>query len=189
LPCNILLFFLSSLSFPTFSAFSYFILFIYVVSSVFLTRQSSAFLSVACLCSLLQGDLEQLTIVPSPSAVSQQCSATRIPLLDPALLQGGGGPRERRGRRTKGRKGVDYRHNEPAAPWKVTNELSDAVGSASPRHDSGTTELKDLDGSGDEEDLYEGSALGEGQYGERDTRHLQRCTSVCMMLLAKRFQF
>ncbi|GFG36812.1 hypothetical protein Cfor_09701, partial [Coptotermes formosanus] len=33
------------------------------------------------------GDIEQLAIVPNPSAVSQQCSATRIPLLDPTLLQ------------------------------------------------------------------------------------------------------
>lgn len=116
---------------------------------------------------LTQGDLEQLTIVPNPSAVSQQCSATRIPLLDPSLLQGGGEARERRGRRTKSRKGVVYDHKEPAPLWKLTNELSDAVGSAPPRHDARTFEQKDLDSGSSDEDLYEGSgALGEGQYGE-----------------------
>jgi hypothetical protein len=113
---------------------------------------------------LPQGDLEQLTIVPNPSAVGQQCSATRIPLVDPALLQADGGARERRGRRTKGRKGVDYHHNEPAAPWQLTNELSDVVGSASPGQkvpESSSEEDDSYEGSGSE-----GSALGEGQYGK-----------------------
>ncbi|XP_039281634.1 uncharacterized protein LOC111058896 [Nilaparvata lugens] len=34
---------------------------------------------------LFSGDLEQLVIVPDPGAVSQQCSATRQPSLDPLL--------------------------------------------------------------------------------------------------------
>jgi hypothetical protein len=145
------------------------------------------FFSIVCFCFRLQGDLEQLTIVPNPSAVGQQCSATRIPLLDPALLQAVGGARDRRGRRTKGRKGVDYHHNEPAAPWKLTNELSDVVGSASPRHDASTSEQKDPGSSSDEEDLYEGSgaegsALGEGQYGEGHTGRVR--TAQCNAYLS-----
>ncbi|XP_068085912.1 uncharacterized protein [Anabrus simplex] len=64
---------------------------------------------------LFVGDLEQLVIVPTPTAVRQQCSASKVPLLDPDLLQlpapSENRPRERRGRRTKGRKGVEYRHD------------------------------------------------------------------------------
>jgi hypothetical protein len=140
----------------------------------------------------LQGDLEQLAIVPNPSAVSQQCSATRIPLLDPALLQTprselNNGGRERRGRRTKGRKGVDYHQNEPAAPWKLTNQGANLEDSSSvslkvttsppkkkPEHDAGNPEQKDAGTNRDStegDDFYEdsdseGSAQGEGQYGE-----------------------
>ena len=145
---------------------------------------------VSCLLFSLQGDLEQLAIVPNPSAVSQQCSATRVPLLDPALLQTTGsevssGVRERRGRRTKGRKGVDYHHSEPTAPWKFTNELGNLEDSASgtwkgtsppkrkSEHDVISTEQKDAGTSSDstDDDFYEdsdseGSAQGEGQYGE-----------------------
>lgn len=32
---------------------------------------------------MLQGDLEQLVLVPDPGAVAQQCSATRLPCFDP----------------------------------------------------------------------------------------------------------
>lgn len=140
---------------------------------------------------MLQGDLEQLAIVPNPSAVSQQCSATRVPLLDPALLQttrseSNSGGKERRGRRTKGRKGVDYHQNEPAAPWKLTNQAVNLEDSASvtwksttsppkkkPEHDDVNSEPKDpaSNDSNDGDDFYEdidseGSAQGEGQYGE-----------------------
>lgn len=31
----------------------------------------------------MQGDLEQLVLVPDPSAVAQQCSTTRLPCFDP----------------------------------------------------------------------------------------------------------
>jgi len=146
----------------------------------------------SCPLFLLQGDLEQLAIVPNPSAVSQQCSATRIPLLDPALLQttrseSNSGGRERRGRRTKGRKGVDYHQNEPAAPWKLTNQAANLEDSTSgtwkgttsppkkkPEHDAVNSEQKDSGTSSDSaegDDFYEdsdseGSAQGEGQYGE-----------------------
>lgn len=34
---------------------------------------------------LFQGELEQLVIVPNPSAVAQQCSSSRIPIYDPLL--------------------------------------------------------------------------------------------------------
>ncbi|KAL0269176.1 UNVERIFIED_CONTAM: hypothetical protein PYX00_006988 [Menopon gallinae] len=34
---------------------------------------------------LFQGELEQLVIVPNPSAVAQQCSSSRIPLYDPMV--------------------------------------------------------------------------------------------------------
>ena len=141
---------------------------------------------------MLQGDLEQLAIVPNPSAVSQQCSATRIPLLDPALLQttrseSNSGGREHRGRRTKGRKGVDYHQNEPEAPWKLTNQAINLEDSASvtwksttsppkkkPGNDEVNSDQKDAggsSGSAEGEDFYEdsdseGSAQGEGQYGE-----------------------
>lgn len=131
-------------------------------------------------------------IVPNPTAVGQQCSATRIPLLDPALLQAtrsvtAGGSRQRRGRRSKGRKGVDYHHNEPVAPWKLTNKFDDVEDTAvasrrvsasqlekKPGHGTSTSKQKDSDNSSDssdEDDFYEGSgsegsAVGEGQYGK-----------------------
>lgn len=131
-------------------------------------------------------------IVPNPTAVGQQCSATCIPLLDPALLQAtrsvtAGASKQHRGRRSKGRKGVDYHHNEPVAPWKLTNKLGDAEdtaaastrGSASPlenKPEYGTRTSKQTDpdnnsDSSDEDDFYEGSgsegsAVGEGQYGK-----------------------
>ena len=160
------------------------------------SHSSSSFLCVVRVLSSplfsLQGDLEQLAIVPNPSAVSQQCSATRIPLVDSALLQTSRsevstGVRERRGRRTKGRKGVDYHHNVPAAPWKITNQIGDPEVSNSgtkkgsttplkkkPEDDVIKTELKDSGksrGTTEDEDFYEdsdseGSAQGEGQYGE-----------------------
>lgn len=34
---------------------------------------------------MFQGELEQLVIVPNPSAVAQQCSSSRIPIYDPLL--------------------------------------------------------------------------------------------------------
>jgi hypothetical protein len=131
-------------------------------------------------------------IVPNPTAVGQQCSATRIPLLDPALLQAtrsvtAGGTRQRRGRRSKGRKGVDYHHSEPVAPWKLTNKLADVENlapagqkglvsqlEAKPWHETSTPKQKDSGNnsdSSDEDDFYEGSgsegnAVGEGQYGK-----------------------
>ena len=139
----------------------------------------------------LQGDLEQLAIVPTPSAVSQQCSATRIPLLDPALLQTtrselNSGGRERRGRRTKGRKGADYQQNEPTARWKLTNTATNLEDSDSgtwkvttsppkkkPEYDDVNSEEKDpgtIRDITEGEDFFEdsdseGSAQGEGQYG------------------------
>jgi hypothetical protein len=112
--------------------------------------------------------------------------------LDPALLQAtrsvtSGGSRQRRGRRSKGRKGVDYHHNEPVAPWKLTNKIDDVEDTAAasirdstsqfekkPEHGTSTSKQKDPDNSSDEDDFYEGSgsegsAVGEGQYGKFST--------------------
>jgi hypothetical protein len=81
---------------------------------------------------------------------------------------------------------VDYHHNEPAAPWKLTNEIGNLEDSASgtwkgtasppkkkPHHDVVSSELKNSGTSSDsaDDDFYEdtdseGSAQGEGQYGE-----------------------
>ncbi|XP_067012191.2 uncharacterized protein [Anabrus simplex] len=85
---------------------------------------------------LFVGDLEQLVIVPTPTAVGQQCSASKVPLLDSALLQlpppSGSRPKERRGRRTKGRKGVEYRHDDQhQANSPASYQQDDAEGSGS----------------------------------------------------------
>lgn len=146
-------------------------------------------------------------IVPNPTAVGQQCSATRIPLLDPALLQAtrsvtAGGSRQRRGRRSKGRKGVDYHRNEPVAPWKLTNMFDDVEDTAAfstrdsasqlekkPERGTSTSKQKDPDNSSDnsdEDDFYEGSgsegsAVGEGQYGKFLT-HLHETSRACAPL-------
>jgi hypothetical protein len=185
--------------------------------SISYSASSLVLLHVGSILLLRQGDLEQLVIVPNPTAVGQQCSATRIPLLDPALLQAtrsvtAGGSRQRRGRRSKGRKGVDYHHNEPAAPWKLTNKLDDVVDTAAastrdsaskvekkPERGTSTSKQKDTDSS-DEDDFYEGSgsegsALGEGQYGKvftylhfaiSSTRHREH-PPFCPHILAPKF--
>jgi hypothetical protein len=99
----------------------------------------------------------------------------------------GGVVRGHRGRRTKGRKGVEYHHNEPIAPWALTNELDDVEDSAlGPKRVSssplnkrrgnyaGKSEQRDPENSSDssdDDDMYEGSGsdgnpVGEGQYGK-----------------------
>ncbi|KAJ9584557.1 hypothetical protein L9F63_021096, partial [Diploptera punctata] len=99
---------------------------------------------------LFMGDLEQLVIVPSPTAVGQQCSGTKVPLVDPSLLMA-----NRRGRRTKGRKGVDY---HSSTSWKTSSEDEDD---------------DFYEGSGSE-----GSALGEPQY-EVEWSEWSECSSTC----------
>lgn len=135
-------------------------------------------------------------IVPNPTAVGQQCSASRVPLLDASLLKV---PR-RGGRKTKARKGVKYEH--PPVDDKdlslASNDVQDAevvtprvlqstsLGrSEAPRLEevfreqarSPVTLINNRgDPRGDEEEGFEGSggeigAGDEGQYGECLHRH------------------
>jgi hypothetical protein len=112
-----------------------------------------------------------------------------------------GGTRQRRGRRSKGRKGVDYQHSEPFTPWELTNKLGDVEslvpagkkGLASqlkkkPWYDTSTSKQKDPNNSSDssdEDDFYEGSgsegsAEGDEQYGTFFTCfHFSVCSTKC----------
>nr|CAD7265979.1 unnamed protein product [Timema shepardi] len=114
---------------------------------------------------LFLGDLEQLVIVPTPAAVSQQCSGTRVPMVDPALLLVAGNRTSLR-RRSPGRKGVDYKH---------LAEVAGKQGALSPSQgldpDSQRDERNIHTRSEQNEDLFEGSGsevndLDNTQYGE-----------------------
>ncbi|CAG2068919.1 unnamed protein product, partial [Timema podura] len=101
---------------------------------------------------LFLGDLEQLVIVPTPAAVSQQCSGTRIPMVDPALLLVAGNRTSQR-RRSKGRKGVDYKQHLVG----VVGKQGASSSSQGLDPDSQRDERKIQTQSEQNEDLFEGS--------------------------------
>nr|CAD7426536.1 unnamed protein product [Timema monikensis] len=124
-----------------------------------------------------EGDLEQLVIVPTPAAVSQQCSGTRIPMVDPALLLVAGNHTSQR-RRSKGRKGVDYKHLADVAGKQATLSSSQGLDP-----DSQRDERKIQTHSEQNEDLFEGSGsevndLDNTQY-EVEWSEWSECSASC----------